>query len=149
MKVIFLDIDGVLCTEKSYLAYGSKGMMFEWDDLACRFLKTICEKSNTKIVISSTWRCGVENQKHLHQQLQKYGLEEHLHEDKYTKDFSNIRGKEIEDWLKRNGHEEYVILDDCEIMLPEQLPYFIKTDYFEGLMFADYQKVIEILDINF
>lgn len=149
MRIVFLDIDGVLCTEKSYLAYGTEGIMFEWDDLACRFLKTICERSKTKIVISSSWRVGENNQKDLHKQLKKYGLEEHLHQDKYTKSFSGIRGNEIEDWLKRNGHEEYVILDDVDEMLPEQKPFFIKTDPWEGLMYHDYQKVLAILNVNF
>lgn len=149
MRIVFLDIDGVLCTEKSYLAYGTEGMMFDWDDLACRFLKTICERSQTKIVISSSWRVGENNQVKLHEQLKKYGLEEHLHQDKYTKSFSGIRGKEIEDWLKRNGHEEYVILDDIDEMLPEQKEFFVKTDPWEGLMYHDYQKVLAVLNVNF
>jgi hypothetical protein len=148
MKIVFLDIDGTICTDKSYTAYATQGMMFDWDDLACKFLKTICEKSNTKIVISSSWRVGESNQKDLHKQLQKYGLEEHLHEDKYTRCFSCNRGEEIQDWLKRNGHEEYVILDDREEMLPEQEPFFIMVDPIEGLTFSDYNKILEILNVD-
>ena len=55
MKVIFLDIDGVLnysgCKEKI-------GGIFFVNDERIKILKEIIDKTNAKIVLSSTWRSG-------------------------------------------------------------------------------------------
>jgi len=58
MKVIFLDIDGVLCTMRSHFAYaeGKGGLMHDWDVISCLLLRRLCEKHNLKLIISSSWR---------------------------------------------------------------------------------------------
>jgi hypothetical protein len=58
MKIIFLDIDGVLCTSRSHLSkHGRGGLMDAWDDVGALAIKRACEfGTNVKIVISSTWR---------------------------------------------------------------------------------------------
>ena len=47
MKIIFLDIDGVISTEKSHYAL---------DKDACNLLGKIIDATDAKIVISSSWR---------------------------------------------------------------------------------------------
>ena len=47
MKIIFLDIDGVISTEKSHYAL---------DKDACDLLGKIIDATDAKIVISSSWR---------------------------------------------------------------------------------------------
>jgi hypothetical protein len=59
--------------------------------------------------------------------------------------FSASRGEEIALWLRDNKVDKYVIVDDDSDMLPEQLPYFVKTDNYEGLLYKDYLKVVELL----
>jgi hypothetical protein len=58
MKVIFLDIDGVLNSVKSMTESGDR----KWSDEPVieniGWLNLIIEKTNAKIVISSTWRHG-------------------------------------------------------------------------------------------
>ena len=57
MKIIFLDIDGVLCTSRSHLAKHGKGIMDEWDDVGALAIYRACKfGENVKIVVSSTWR---------------------------------------------------------------------------------------------
>ncbi len=58
MNVIFLDIDGVFVTHRSWL--GSKvkrsGRLSEFDPIALEMVRKLCEKNSAKIVVSSTWR---------------------------------------------------------------------------------------------
>ena len=61
MKLIFLDIDGVLNTSetfrKRYYEYKKTGILgLEIDEFRLNYLKKIVEKTNAKIVLSSTWR---------------------------------------------------------------------------------------------
>lgn len=69
MKLIFLDVDGVLNSHRNILAFGGwpwpnieEGSNAEknLDPIAIGMLRAICEKTEAKIVLSSTWRLHVE-----------------------------------------------------------------------------------------
>lgn len=134
MKVIFLDIDGVLNV-----------MRQEFDDYGQLFhqnlvdnLSYIINETGAKIVISSTWRHrGLDFIKNMwkHRNLpgeviditpdcwdlikeEKFGL-------KYYDDVD--RGYEIQDWLNNHDVENYVILDDDSDMLESQINNFVYT----------------------
>lgn len=55
MKVIFLDVDGVLNSEKDLLEAKGKSELF---DRPLILLKELVESTKAKIVVSSTWRIG-------------------------------------------------------------------------------------------
>jgi len=134
MNIIFLDIDGVLTSART-------GWM-NWDIYATTFLKWCCENSNTKIVISSTWRCN------RNREFFADIFQEHLHEDWMTGVRLNCRGNEIQTWL--DIHPEvlnYVIIDDDSDMLPHQLENLILTNTYNGLMFEDMEKLREKLNL--
>lgn len=62
MKVIFLDIDGVICLQKQFGSrFNNKGKKQKrkadlFDAKAIKVLNQIIEESQAKIVLSSTWR---------------------------------------------------------------------------------------------
>ncbi len=163
MNIIFLDIDGVLCTTRTCVAQRLgdpvSGRFREFDIVGCGLIRTICHKSDAKIVISSTWRLGADItgknkegfKSSLHDNLEEGGLIQYIHEDWRTKDlrFSTEdiwRGHEIQEWLGRHPEvKKYVILDDDCDMLLEQKPYFVNTDANNGITYEDYKKIIEIL----
>jgi len=145
-RIIFLDCDGCVCTVRSHLAFGYRNHMEHWDRTATRFLRRICKKFDVKIVISSSWR--IVDPKMLMKRLRIEDLLPYLHEDKYTRDFSNIRGEEIKDWLDRNPNEGYVIIDDNNDMLPEQQKNFVQTDSVDGMSAKNMEKILKILDID-
>lgn len=145
-RIIFLDCDGVVCTVRSHLALGYFNIMEHWDRTATRFLRRICKKFDVKIVISSSWR--IVDPKMLMKRLKAESLLPFLHEDKYTKDFSETRGEEIKEWLDRNPNEGYVIIDDNNDMLLEQQKYFVQTDPVDGMSAKNMEKILKILDID-
>lgn len=148
-KVIMLDIDGVLATRRSHLAYGKEGSIwFEWDPLACAVLRRCCTGytdgyvAYVKIVVSSTWRKSM-HEHDLRGKLNKYGLLEFLHEDWRTKELNGTRGGEIAEWLSRH-HEvtDYRIVDDDNDMLESQLPKCIFTDSEDGMTSDNIKKLL-------
>lgn len=129
MRVIFLDIDGVLSTIR-YIEHQVKNTntngykaQFNFDPLCMQNLKQIIDKTDAKIVISSTWRLGgIRNNIHLDKilnNLNEYGLKDKVIgytpdlSDKYG--FCGCRGYEIQKWLDDNKDmniKSFVILDD-------------------------------------
>lgn len=128
MKVIFLDIDGVLnvyCQTR--------------DEYGCIFhkpfednLRQIIKDTEAKIVISSSWRLSgkqamLETWKHRDLPGEIIDITPNL---TYGEGFltSTPRGKEIQQWLDEHPEvENYVIIDDDADMLKHQLSHFVKT----------------------
>jgi len=125
IKVIFLDIDGVLNTwyTKTETSYGSTFV----DDRKIRILKEIINRTNAKVVLSSTWRIGWEHIERGHRdtwaandfmelrnKLFEYGIELYDKTPMLDK-YGRCRGEEIDAWLHNPLHENvdgYVIIDD-------------------------------------
>lgn len=119
MRIIFLDIDGVLNwtgTEDRYC-----GFIGLDPELIARFNRIIDAVPDAKIVISSTWRHamagsygGYKTFKGLIKLLHDRGLKGTII-DKTPKRFSYVpRGSEIREWLEDNEgkYTSFVILDD-------------------------------------
>lgn len=161
MKIIFLDVDGVLnnkdtkerIPDTSYTGINNSKV---------KLLKQIVEATDAQIVLSSTWRLKKtrwgeeipeEHRNYLKKKLSKYGL-------RYissTPDIDPIRrGKEIDQWIKNNNDitiDGWVVLDD-EIWKDFKnyniLPHLVLTkDYIYkdgGLSEEDVKHAIRILN---
>ena len=155
MKIIFLDIDGVIktksCLRSAFKKY-RKLVPDILDERAVNNLNKLVKETDTKIVITSTWRYG-KTAEDLQRLLAKHGLTgeiigmtPELGQMKNSS-FGNItRGQEIQEWL--NLHDvpvEYVILDDDTNILPQQVNRFVKCESENG--FADENKYQEALAI--
>ena len=160
MKVIFLDIDGVLNHEAFYKERherrDEKGAWehpySEIDPKAVSNLNTLCDETDAKIVISSTWRHhGLEYCKDV---LEKMGFTGEIIDITPSHE-SRFRGLEILDWVKSNeeligdryfNFTEYVILDDDSDMLYWQRNNFLLIDRFVGLTMGDVFRAKRILN---
>ena len=103
MKVIFLDIDGVLTT----VLWASN--FSEFNPVCTNaLLKLLDADPDVRIVISSTWRGGMDQPMgRLKEQLEKYSLDKRLHEDWRTiRMWDSKRGVEIREWLSRHPEVE-------------------------------------------
>ena len=138
MRVIFLDIDGVLNEDTTPTRTKSRVVFIDEEKLLR--LKRIVDTTNAKIVLSSTWRYDREDPRYngdfleLQEAFQKVGLEFHS----YTPvDAVGIRrGMEIKAWLglHRSEVERFIILDDDLFDFEERglLPHLIKTEFGDG-----------------
>lgn len=151
MKVIFLDIDGVLNTE-SYRE-DSKVDYFEEpiSEVHMSWLEHLVKETDAKIVLSSTWReywdCGdIQSDRfgeYINNLFEKYGLKIF---DK-TPELKD-RDREINEWLKLHHEqiENYVILDDFDFEWSESnAKCLVKTMDNIGLDEKTTEKAIRIL----
>ena len=158
MKVIFLDVDGVLNSEKfwekqtqsfRYTAALNEGktddeisVIANFDPDAVAWVNYIVARTNAEVVMSSTWRSDY----NIPFKMRYAGLLRPIYGiTPFSKD--RHRGTEIKKWL--DDHPEvthYVILDDDNDMLEEQLEHFVQTGWVEGLNEECADRAVEILN---
>lgn len=164
-KVIFLDIDGVLNTERQQDHCIEAGedyvdnFGYAFDPVAVANLAQIVEQTGADIVISSSWKFwGLSTMQDLwvHRGLpgkvidvtpNNVSDELLLSVDLDTELLPAGKGSEIKEWLATSGQEvtHYAIFDDFPDMLPEQTRHFIQTDPQIGITEDDAKKAIAIL----
>lgn len=117
MKVIFLDVDGEL-TYSNYRNEKTANIDIE----KVKLLKEICNKTNSKVVISSSWR-ELKSYSILREILERNNIEV-LGDTPYIKleiiidstgtkcKYGTGRAAEIQKWIKEHDVESFVILDD-------------------------------------
>lgn len=168
MKIIFIDIDGVLNHELWYqskerndriLALGDRDINDYGDYFSpytMSLLNSLIEKTNAKVVVSSSWRSGRTNEE----------LQELFNDNGFKGDIigqtpylyfnceesvgSAPRGAEIKAWFMLNedihkNNYTYVIFDDDTDMLYNQRNNFIHVDSYCGITYNDIFLAIEIL----
>ena len=153
MKVVFLDIDGVL-NHSLFIGERTPSGVIGIKDELVENLKEIVENTNAKIVLISDWKdlwekdenkCG-KDALYLNKKLKDKEL---FIYDKTLNDFTKDRGCGVYEYIKNNNVEKFVILDDVDN--PDYVKFnlsqnFIKTSKKTGLSKEDIIKAINILN---
>ena len=139
IKVLFLDVDGVVNSEKTF-ERSPRGVI-GIDPYLAFMVGQIILVTDAKLVLSSSWRGYKEGEEEIEKQIYPiYDKTPHL-------DNNGIRGVEIKEWLKKHSDvETYAILDDDDDMLPEQKKNFFQTSFKEGITEKIRDQVIEHLN---
>jgi len=172
MRILFLDIDGVICTQEEifhdpakkksgeirvedYMRKVDGKWLHVFSPVAVAALNHITDTTGAKLVISSVWKNnGMERLvEHFKEQGVKgeiIGLTPYVYNEEYK---CRMRGGEIQAWLDANPKpESFVILDDESDML-HLLPRLVQTmwDDFEvtgepeGLVMKHAERAIAML----
>lgn len=153
IKVIFLDVDGVLNNVESFrrctAAGGSTVGEFGFDSASVAAVKRALDVTKARICLSSTWREG-DGFERTRGCFERVGLPCPKWRTPVLREapIGERRGHEIKRWLDtlRPVAVDYVIVDDDSDMLPEQFPYFVQTDFMGGgFTEAHADRVIELL----
>lgn len=166
-KIIFLDIDGVLNTERHH-EYCHKNNLPNSDEYGYLFdpnsvsnLTTIVEETGANIVISSSWKFSgisvlldIWNNRSLPGKViditPNTVSDEHLlHADLENMELIGYKGYEIKEWLSAQGKNisNYVILDDEANMLSEQQDHYVQINPITGISEEDAKRAIQILNM--
>jgi len=155
MRVIFLDIDGVLNADNDFGGKKKPNPYVSSDDgyrycgistSKVRRLKWIVDKTDAKIVLVSSWKGDYEDYlrnhtnrvgKYLYNKLRKQDLRIFDTTYRFSLDFHSYRGTEISTWLanQKEPIESWVVLDD-EIFRDYResiIPNLILTSEYDGL----------------
>ena len=163
--ILFLDIDGVLNSERQHNHCVETGEAYvdnfgyAFDPEAVANLKKIVDETGADIVISSSWKFwGLSTMRELWTSRGLPGKlldvtpnnlsdEMLLSVDLDTMMLPAGKGSEIKEWLDTKGSEvtNYVILDDVPDMLPEQESHFVQIDPRIGITKEDADKIFTIL----
>ena len=164
IKVIFLDIDGVLNTRDWHSRMTKDTPRdefgFAFDPVAVSNLAHIIEKTDAVIVISSSWKFyGVPKLRQMWKIRNLPGTilditpntvsdEVLLNANLDEMELGVCRGNEIKEWLSRHKGEvsNYVIIDDFDDLLPEQMCHAVITNTLIGITESDAEKSIMILN---
>lgn len=160
MKVLFLDIDGVVNKGRRFR------VGFDWADAKCvDFINEVIRKTGAKIVISSSWRIGSTLEELSDHFKNKFRIDGEfigltpaidLEMEGMDHKVSAPRAMEVRDWL--NDHPEvtsFAVIDDMDIFVgseeeavvedAEIKQCFVKLDFFGGMTHDAKVKLIKIL----
>lgn len=160
MKVLFLDIDGVLnCMCPAPTQDNDWINLDEWrygfnPDLVAR-LRYVIANTECRIVISSSWRHHMSYAPYQPDRNWRDVLADGLRRNRADvimgetpSDPDGQRGREISEWLKSHEVESYCVVDDEVVDI---LPYIdsskvVKTDMTIGLTIEDARRIIDVLN---
>lgn len=131
MKIIFLDIDGVLNSRRYDASRGPADGNI--DESRLELLKKLTDRTGANLVLTSTWRRhwdpeGKETDE-VGRALEETFRRKGLRLWDRTKELGKERYKEVKDWLTRHPETEaFVIFDDQKFGWQELDPYTVKTD---------------------
>lgn len=149
MKVIFLDIDGVLNSDRSCMALG--GYPHPWpedgqdwylfDSVAVALLARATSAAGAVCVLSSSWRILLPSLSSLGRWLGVPII------DKTRQAQGNEpRGQQIQDWLDAHPDvTQYAILDDSIDMLEEQAERLVRVPPANGMTQLNYLELLTLL----
>lgn len=153
MRLIFLDVDGVLNSVSFWITRYVRGQS-QIDPEAVAYLNELTDQTGANLVISSAWRHrGIKEMRRILKangvRASVVGLTPSLeHKDSGSPLWiSPGRGIEIAAWLQasKRAVESFVILDDDNDM-GDLLPRLVRTDYHIGLTPTDAMKARDMLE---
>jgi hypothetical protein len=148
--IIFLDIDGVICTRKGagWTRFGKpiyksriRRPVRAIDGNTVASLNRLCIQSGAAVVITSMWRLD----RDVPAILRTVGFTGTIHESWRTDADGPTRGDEIRRWLEANGNPVHVVIDDKASELADFRERLVLTDNYSGLSRLDVDRAIHLL----
>jgi hypothetical protein len=132
MKLIILDIDGVLATEEDSFKPNHDLYAYPFDAKCVQIFNEILEITNAQIVLSSDWRLMYNNDLEMLDELFKFNGIIRSPID-VTPNLGRNRDEEIKNYFNKNSNriKQFVILDDSDLRIyPDN---FVRCYINEGL----------------
>lgn len=145
MRVLFLDIDGVLNCESTKERLGDEFGIFRAfmgiDARRLALLKDwLAAHPGVKVVLSSTWRTD----ERMAAEVRRQGIDF----IDMTPNLGKMRGLELNAWLAEHPEvTHYAILDDIQQFMPQQRPFFVQTSFVHGLRAKNLKHLETILEL--
>ncbi len=163
MKVIFLDIDGVLNSNfwnDAHQREISDGSLI--DEEKIHLLGRLIKSTNAKVILHSGWKFWFDSNmnplrkeaENLKNMLKKEGVELEGMTPDYTteeirksKKFSLVKADEILAWIaEHDSMDAWIVIDDLDLHNEEIKKHQIRTDANVGLTVEDVREAEKMLD---
>lgn len=155
MKVIFLDIDGVIATTSCYgVARKNKWNSYKFDEKCVAILNFILQETGAEIILSSDWRKHYTLQEmreiFAHNFVMKGPIGFTPSDNLYGVDLEGGRTQEVKMWLKHNAWKndiKWVAIDDLDMSEGLGENFVLCKNEHEGIKRKGVkEKIIEILN---
>ena len=138
MKVLFLDIDGVLNSTRLMLNLKDAGIDFRhyihMDPLSMSVLNRILKESGAKVVISSSWRIAYPLS-FIRSVMEQNGfVGEVIDCTPKGHNFGRVRGDEIAHWLKQHPEVTHFAIVDDDSDMSHLMHKLVQTRHATGLL---------------
>jgi len=143
MKILFLDVDGVL--NGAHTKEREPGGCIGVTQDRCERLRRVLRETKARVVVSSTWRKHAKSMVYLWNELGPDARKAYLGS---TPLLGGTRGEEIAMWLRLNEHwgvKRFAIVDDDTDMDPVS-DYLVKTETYVGIADEHADKLIVMLN---
>lgn len=145
-KIIFLDVDGVLNSDRWIDEHPETAVTELIDPAAAAKVNTIIAKTGAQIVISSSWRIQFLNEPNGFEKLKeffaKFGITNIV--GMTPRIYREPRCQEIAAWLMANEVAAFVIIDDDG--RAQFMNKLVKTTFIRGLQDYHVEEAIAILN---
>jgi hypothetical protein len=138
-RAIFLDIDGVVCTNECYKKWEETecGFMYRFDPACVEILNQILDETDAEIILSSAWRIDFSMEElaaiFAMNKVKKAPIDV---TDKISTRLSDtlaqVRIGQIGRYLEKHPIEKWVAIDDLNLK-SEIVKNFVLTDAIEGI----------------
>lgn len=155
MTVIFLDIDGVLCTPLSVRLNWLFRRPMErpfFDPIALGLLRRLVRRTSARVVLSSSWRYSFEDDDPFMQAIRDHFYRTLEVNGTPVWDLAPIlgrsKGEEIAAWLEQHPGAGFVILDDRPDEFtgtPALKSRLVEVDSMRGLRRRDFRQALDLL----
>lgn len=167
-KIIFLDFDGVLNSVRSVTAdqkcvnalrvkhdrLAGHGIVSGFDPVAVKLMWQLIVKTDSYVVVSSAWRKAISIADIRDIFHSEFGWPSSETEERIIgvtgRRDNGHRGSEIQDWIDNHtvgiANFKYIIIDDSYDFHDHQYKRFIQTDPYEGFLYRDYEKAMNLMD---
>jgi len=148
LKILFLDIDGVLNSRGSFIALGSsRPQTSHWSPVSVGLVAHLCRKMGLQIYAHSTWsRTGCDADYYT-EEFRKYGHDGLVFLPVLPRSrLSESRVDRVGEAVRHYKPEQYVILDDDDVF--ERSLYgqnFVLCDFNTGFNFPEYTRALAAL----
>lgn len=144
---VFLDIDGVLATQRQSFVRDFEYMIWcDFDPVAVKFLNKLHDSFyGVEFVLTSTWKFGLDDDPMVHHWIEcafrNANFRGNFAVDWKTKDDGEFGGYDsraysVKEYLDTHNHDGYIIFDDSDYSFNRVLgeKRFIKTDPTDGML---------------
>jgi hypothetical protein len=166
MKTIFLDIDGVLATNKQYMMNRKKfwdkndiakdlKIPYPFDPKCVKIFNEILDSTGADIVLSSDWKLhfslGDLDKIFKFNGVNKSPIDTTVNEDASMSNQTMNRAYQIGDYISKNDITNYVVIDDLNVgkymSITNEEDKFVLTQNFEGIkQLGIKEKILNILN---
>ena len=146
MKILFLDIDGVLNSHASMLALGlswpqDNPKAVNLNPVAVGLLKEICKECDLHIYVHSTW--STQSKEWFTEMFKHYGFDAKVLEREHASILDVDRNERIDVAIEHYRPEQFIVLDDDDVC-SKFGERFILTDSRNGLGWEHYEKALAL-----